>query len=35
LLDKTSGIGSTVVKLPDGTKQTLKGTIVKFNVAEL
>jgi hypothetical protein len=35
LLDKTSGIGSTVVKLPDGTKQTLKGTTVKFNVAEL
>jgi len=35
LLDKTSGIGTTVVKLPDGTKQTLKGTTVKFNVPEL
>jgi hypothetical protein len=35
LLDKTSGIGSTVIKLPDATKQTFKGTTVKFNVTEL
>ena len=35
LLDKTSGIWTTVIKLPDATKQTFKGTIVKFNVVEL
>jgi len=34
-LDKTSGVSSSLIKLPDGTKQNFKGTTVKFNITEL
>jgi hypothetical protein len=35
VLDKTSGVGSTVIKLPDGTKQTYKWTTIRFSTATL